>query len=154
VGEPLCDNKNEREKMSEITLIDARGPRFSALITTLVLAMALITKNPIVIWFQVAIFAIGALLSPVKTPYAAIYKKFVKPRLKGEVPTEDVKPPKFAQAVGLGFALVAALGLALGSTTTFSIAVSFALAAAFLNAAFDFCLGCQIYFLLVRGFSK
>ena len=140
--------------MSDIKLIDARGPRFSAFITTLVLAVALLTKNPVVIWFQTAVFAIGSLASPTKTPYAWIYKSFVKPRLKGEVPTEDVKPPRFAQTVGLGFALVAAIGQALGSTATFSTAVSLALAAAFLNAAFDFCLGCQIYFLLVRAFSK
>ena len=140
--------------MSDSTLIDARGPRFSALITTIVLAIALLTKNPLVIWFQTAIFAIGSLISPVKTPYAFIYKTFVKPRLKGEAPTEDVKPPRFAQTVGLGFALVASIGLALGSSATFSTAVSLALAAAFLNAAFDFCLGCQIYFLLVRAFSK
>jgi hypothetical protein len=140
--------------MSDIKLIDARGPRFSAFITTLVLAVALLTKNPVVIWFQTAVFAIGSLASPTKTPYAWIYKSFVKPRLKGDVPTEDVKPPRFAQTVGLGFALVAAIGLALGSTATFSTAVSLALAAAFLNAAFDFCLGCQIYFLLVRTFSK
>jgi len=140
--------------MSQPTLIDARGPRFSALITTIVLAIALLTKSTFVIWFQVVVFAIGALISPTKTPYALIYKTVVKPRLKGEVPTEDVKPPQFAQTVGLIFALVAAIGLALGSTATFSTAVSLALAAAFLNAAFDFCLGCQIYFLLVRAFSK
>lgn len=135
-------------------LIDSRGPRFSALITTLVLAVALLTKNPIVIWFQTAVFAIGSFASPTKTPYAWIYKSFVKPRLKGEVPTEDIRPPRFAQTVGLGFALVAAIGLSLGSDLTFSIATSLALAAAFLNAVFDFCLGCQIYFLLVRIFNK
>lgn len=135
-------------------LIDSRGPRFSALITTLVLAVALLTKNPIVIWFQTAVFAIGSFASPTKTPYAWIYKSFVKPRLKGEVPTEDIRPPRFAQTVGLGFALVAAIGLSLGSDLAFSIATSLALAAAFLNAVFDFCLGCQIYFLLVRIFNK
>ena len=140
--------------MSQPTLIDARGPRFSALITTIVLAIAILTKNPIIIWFQVAVFAIGSLISPTKTPYAWIYKSFVKPRLKGEVPTEDVKPPRFAQTIGLAFALVAAIGLAVGSGATFSVAASIALSAAFLNAAFDFCLGCQMYFLLVRAVSK
>ena len=140
--------------MSEQKLIDARGPRFSAVITTLALAAALITKSPVVIWIQLIVFAIGAIFTPVKTPYAFLYKTFVKPRLKGEVPTEDVKPPQFAQSVGLLFAIVAAFGLAINSTATFEISVSLALAAAFLNAAFDFCLGCQIYFLLVRTFRK
>jgi len=140
--------------MSQPTLIDARGPRFSAAITTVVLAAALITKSPALIWLQLIVFAIGSAFSPTKTPYAFLYKNLVKPRLKGEVPTEDVRPPRFAQTVGLGFALVAAIGLALGSTTTFQVAAALALAAAFLNAAFDFCLGCQIYFILVRVFKK
>ena len=140
--------------MSEQQLIDARGPRFSAAITTLVLAIVLITKSPVLIWIQLLVFGIGAIFTPVKTPYAYLYRNFVKPRLKGEVPTEDVKPPQFAQSVGLLFAIVAVVGLALNSTATFEIAVSLALAAAFLNAAFDFCLGCQIYFLLVRAFRK
>jgi hypothetical protein len=89
------------------TIIDARGPRFGAAITTVVLAAALATNN---VWFIVAqalVFAIGAFKGPQFTPYAFIYKTVVKPRLKGEVPTEEVKPPQFAQRVGLLFALVA-----------------------------------------------
>ncbi|MGM3135834.1 DUF4395 domain-containing protein, partial [Bacillus cereus group sp. Bc238] len=71
-------------------IIDARGPRFGAVITTFVLAAALATNN---VWFIVAqaiAFAIGAFKGPQFTPQAFIYKTFVKPRLKGEVPTEDV----------------------------------------------------------------
>jgi hypothetical protein len=40
--------------------IDARGPRFSAIITTLVLALALVTESIWVIAFQAVVFAIGA----------------------------------------------------------------------------------------------
>ena len=118
-------------------LIDARGPRFGAAITTVVLAAALATSN---VWFivvQALVFAIGAFKGPQFTPYAFIYKKFVKPRLKGEVPTEDVRPPQFAQSVGLLFALTAIVGLVTGVTPIFTVAVAFALAAAFLNAAFN-----------------
>jgi hypothetical protein len=63
---------------------------------------------------------------------------------------EDVRPPKFAQAVGLGFAIVALIGSLVGSSAIFSVAVAFALAAAFLNFAFNYCLGCQFYLLGVR----
>jgi len=135
-------------------LIDARGPRFGAAITTVVLAAALATNN---VWFivvQALVFAIGALKGPQFTPYAFIYKKIVKPRLKGEVPTEEVKPPQFAQKVGLLFALVAITGAATGLDLVFTIAVAGALGAAFLNAAFNFCLGCEIYILLLRARSK
>ena len=132
------------------TLIDARGPRFGALITTTVLAIALVFHSPIAIIFQLVVFATGAILGPQKTLYALIYRATVKSRLKGETPTEDVRPPQFAQRVGFGFALIATLGLLVSSTTIFTIATSFALAAAFLNAAFNFCLGCEIYLLIAR----
>jgi hypothetical protein len=75
----------------------------------------------------------------------------VKTRLKGEVPAEDVRPPQFAQSVGLLFALVAIAGVISGINVIFSVAVAFALGAAFLNAAFNFCLGCEIYLLLLRA---
>ena len=137
-----------------VKLIDARGPRFGAAITTAVLALALVTHSVVLIAFQLVVFAIGAFSGPAKTPYAFVYKKFVKPRLSGDVPTEDVRPPQFAQLVGFGFALVATVAGLLGATTLFSVAVSFCLAAAFLNAAFDFCLGCEIYLLATRAFTR
>ena len=136
------------------TIIDARGPRFGAVITTVVLATALATNNLWVIVAQGVVFAIGAFKGPQFTPYAFIYKSVIKPRLKGEVPIEDVRPPQFAQSVGLLFALTAIVGLVVGITPIFTVAVAFALAAAFLNAAFNFCLGCEIYLLLLRARSK
>ena len=136
------------------TIIDARGPRFGAVITTLVLATALATNNIWVIIAQAIVFAIGAIKGPQFTPYAFIYKTLVKPRLKGETPAEDVRPPQFAQSVGLLFALTAIVGLTTGVNVIFTVAVAFALAAAFLNAVFNFCLGCEIYLLLLRARSK
>ena len=94
--------------------IDARGPRFSAAITTAVLAIALVTSSLWVISFQAVVFAIGAIRGPQFTPYALIFKKLIKPRLKSEVTFEDVRPPQFAQSVGLGFALVAVIASADG----------------------------------------
>ena len=136
------------------TIIDARGPRFGAVITTAVLATALATNNLWVIVAQAVVFVIGAFKGPQFTPYAFIYKNIVKPRLKGEAPTEDVRPPQFAQSVGLLFALVAIGGALSGINAIFTVAVAFALAAAFLNAAFNFCLGCEVYLLLLRARRK
>ena len=136
------------------TLIDARGPRFGAAITTIVFAAALATHNAWFVVAQAVVFAIGAFKGPQYTPYAFIYKKAVKPFLKGEVPTEEVKPPQFAQRVGLLFAVLAIVGTATGLDLVFTIAVAGALGAAFLNAAFNFCLGCEIYLLLLRARSK
>ena len=136
------------------TIIDARGPRFGATITTVVLATALATNNVWVIIAQGIVFAIGAIKGPQFTPYAFIYKSLVKPRLKGEFEGEDVRPPQFAQTVGLLFALAAIGGSLFGVNAIFTVAVAFALGAAFLNAGFNFCLGCEIYLLLLRARSK
>ena len=130
--------------------IDARGPRFSAGLTTIVLAIALVTSNLWVAVAQGVIFAIGAIRGPQFTPYAFIFRKVIKPRLKGKAIVEDIRPPQFAQSIGLLFALAAIAGALLGIAPLFTVAVSFALAAAFLNVAFNFCLGCELYLLLLR----
>ena len=130
--------------------IDARCPRFSAALTTVVLALALVTGSVWIATFQAVVFAIGAINGPQFTPYAFIYRTLIKPRLKSPLRTEDVRPPKFAQSIGLLFALVALAGAATGISVVFTVAIAAALAAAFLNAAFDFCLGCQVYLLLAR----
>ena len=132
-------------------VIDARGPRFGATITTLVLAVALVTGSPWIALAQTIVFAIGAIRGPQFTPYAWIYKTVVKPRLSGATPTEDVRPPQFAQSVGLLFGLVATVATFSGLTLVASVAISLALAAAFLNAAFNFFLGCELYLLLLRA---
>lgn len=139
------------EKKDISVVIDARGPRFSAAITVVVLATALATQSLPLIAFQLAVFLIGATKGPQFTPYAFIFKSLVKPRLKGEFVPEDVRPPQFAQAVGLIFAVIAVVGLLSGVTIVFTIATGFALAAAFLNAAFNYCLGCEVYLLLLRA---
>ncbi len=139
------------ENKSTSTVIDARGPRFSAAITVVVLSAALVTQSLFLIALQFAIFLIGATKGPQFTPYAAIFKNWIKPRLKGEFVPEDVRPPQFAQAVGLIFATVALVGLFTGATELFTIATGFALAAAFLNASFNYCLGCEVYLLLLRA---
>jgi hypothetical protein len=134
--------------------IDARGPRLGAVITTIVLAIVLITQNKWVLAAQGVVFLIGALRGPQFTPYGLVFKNFIKPRLAQPGPTEDVRPPKFAQSVGFIFALVGTIGAFTGLDIVFTVATGFALGAAFLNAAFNYCLGCEMYLLLVRLTSK
>jgi hypothetical protein len=134
----------------DVKLLDARGPRFGALITTLVLAVISVTGSlPLLVW-QLSVFAIGAFVGPQATPYAWIYRTFIKPRLRGDIPTEDTRPPQFAQIVGFLFALTATLALAFDATAVLTVATGFPLAAAFLNAVFNYCLGCEIYVRLLR----
>ena len=132
-------------------VIDARGPRFSAALTVFALASALATQSLPLIAFQLAVFLIGATKGPQFTPYAFLFKTLIKPRLKSEFVPEDVRPPQFAQAVGLIFTVIAVVGLLSEVTIVFTIATGFALAAAFLNAAFNYCLGCEFYLILLRA---
>lgn len=132
------------------TGIDPRGPRFGAAITSAVLAAALVLGPgpglPLLV-VQTVAFAAGALLGLRYQPYGWVFRRFVRPRLAPPAGLEDERPPRFAQAVGLGFAVVALAGALLGSGILFSVAVGFALVAALLNAVFDLCLGCELYLL-------
>jgi hypothetical protein len=130
--------------------IDARGPRFGALITTIVLAVVLLTESIWLLSFQAFVFAVGAFFGPARAPYGLIYKSFVQKRLKSELVKEDAKPPQFAQFIGLLFALTALTGLVLEINILFLLATAMALIAAILNAFFDFCLGCQMYLIIKR----
>jgi hypothetical protein len=137
--------------IDNVKLLDARGPRFGALLTTIVLAAVLVTGSlPLLIW-QLSVFALGAFIGPQASPYAWIYRTVVKPRLRGDVPTEDTRPPQFAQIVGFLFALTATVALIFDVTVLFTVATGFALAAAFLNSVFNFCLGCEMYLLIARA---
>ena len=141
----------------QVVLIDARGPRYSAAITTTVLALALITQSNFLIGFQLAVFLSAVIFGLRRSIYGLIYRNLIQPRLSGPVPSENEAAPRFAQLIGALFAFVALLGGVTGNTGVFLIATSFALGAAFLNAAFGFCLGCQVYLRLVRvraRFSK
>ena len=119
-------------------MIDPRGPRLGAAVTTVVLALVLVTGSAALLAVQAVVVALGA---AGRSPYGPLWK-----RLRRTPPQEleDARPPRFAQAVGLTFALVGLLG-ALISTPLLLTATAAALAAAFLNAAFGYCLGCEMY---------
>lgn len=135
--------------------IDPRGPRLAATLTTAVLAVVLLTApSPLattLLVVQAGLFAAGAFAGVQRTPYAWLFTRLVRPRLAPPTELEDAAPPRFAQAVGLVFALVALAGFLTGATLLGLVATGFALAAAFLNAAFGFCLGCEVYLLLRRA---
>ena len=139
---------------SSPTRIDPRGPRFAATLTTAVLAIVLLTAPSamalILLAAQTLVFAVGAAAGVSRSPYAWFFKTLVRPRLAPPTETEDAAPPRFAQAVGLVFAVVALVGYLSGATLLGAVATGFALGAAFLNAAFGFCLGCEVYLLARR----
>jgi hypothetical protein len=130
--------------------IDPRGPRFAALITTVILAVVLVTGSVWLLAAQAVVFAVGGVFGLRYSPYGWLYRKLVRPRLGPPAELEPAVPPRFAQGVGLIFALIGVAGYAAGLSWLGMAATAAALAAAFLNAVFGLCLGCEIYVLIRR----
>ncbi|MGH3447444.1 MAG: DUF4395 domain-containing protein [Nocardioidaceae bacterium] len=137
-------------------LVDPRGLRFSAGLTSLVLAVALVTQSVTLsvtlVAVQAAVFAIGVAFGVRRSPYALVFAHVIRTRLDPPHETADARPPRFAQLVGLVFALLALAGFAAGLQTLALVAVGVALAAAFVNVAFGLCLGCETYLIIKRTF--
>jgi hypothetical protein len=138
--------------------IDPRSPRFGAGITAVLLLVDLFlalvgaTAAAAVLLLVIALlFAWGAFAGIRRHPYGALYRSVLRPRLAPPGELEDPAPPTFAQGVGL---LVTGVGLVVflfGVPLALPIAAALAFVAAFLNAVFGYCLGCQLYLLLVRA---
>ena len=131
-------------------LVDPRGLRFAATVTAIVLAVVLLTSNAVVLAVQAAVFAIGAFGGLRRAPYGLLFRYALAKRLGPPAEREPEAPPRFAQAVGLGFAAVGVVGFAAGLSWLGVVATALAFIAAFLNAAFGYCLGCEMYLLSRR----
>lgn len=145
-----------KQHPGQVDVVDVRGPRFVAwvttavLITTLLIAPVSAPAAALVLGLQTVVFAFGAWRGPRQHPYGRIYAAVLAPRLGPVTEREPVPPLKFAQLVGFVFGIVGTLGFATGAPLLGTIATAFALFAAFLNAAFGICLGCQLYPVVAR----
>ena len=131
-------------------LVDVRGPRFAAWVTSAVLAVVLLTGNVALLLVQALVFALGAFLGLRWHPYGVLFRVLVAPRLGPVREREPESPPRFAQYVGLLFAVAGLVGYSLGAPVVGATATGLALAAALLNAAVGFCLGCELYLIVRR----
>ncbi|GAA0906424.1 DUF4395 domain-containing protein [Virgisporangium ochraceum] len=132
-----------------MTGLDPRGPRFVAAVTAVVLVVVLVTGSGWLTLAQTAAFALGS-VDPGWNPYALVYRWLVRPRLRPPTEKESPEPVRFAQRVGLAFLAVATVGYLGGLTGLGATFAGLGLAAAFLNAAFGLCLGCEVYVALQR----
>lgn len=130
--------------------VDVRGPRFGAWVTTVVLAVALLTGSGWLVAAQAVVFAVGAFAGLRYAPYGLLFRTLVAPRLGPVREREPEAPPRFAQLVGLAFAAAGAAGYLLGVPVLGAVATGLALVAALLNAAAGFCLGCELYLTVRR----
>lgn len=149
--------------------VDPRGPRFGAGITAVLLlvvvGLALGTAGDppqtvaaraaepafVLLTVLAALFAWGAFAGIARHPYAWLFRRFVRPRLAPPAELENAAPPTFAQGVGLAVSVAGLILHLAGVPYGLVGAASAAFVAAFLNAVFAYCLGCQFYLLLVRA---
>lgn len=159
--------------------IDPRGPRFVAGITAVLLLIDvflgltglstarttdgtswLITGASLaeraldpafLLLLVIALLFLWSVVAPRTAPWGALYRGLVAPRLSPPAELEDPRPPRFAQGVGLFVTVVGLLLQLLGVPWALTIAAAAAFIAAFLNAVFGLCLGCQLYLLLQRA---
>ena len=131
--------------------VDVRGPRFSAAVTSVVLAVALLTASGVLVAVQAGVFAIGAVAGLRYAPYGVLFRLFVVPRLGPVREREPEAPVRFAQLVGLLFAVAGAAGYLLGAPLVGAVATGLALVAALLNAVTGLCLGCELYLTVRRA---
>ncbi len=142
-------------------MIDPRAPRFGAAITSVIaligFADAFTSYGQVTLVSAIALLVlfVWSVFFPASHPYKFLFG-LIRPKIGEPQELEDARPPRFAQQVGLFFAVSAAVGLLIGSQVVVAIALAFIFIAAFLNAFFNFCLGCQMYLLLKRFglFSK
>jgi hypothetical protein len=146
----MCAPAEETQLRGPRMDIDPRGPRAGALITTVVLATVLITGSAWLLGAQVLVFAAGSVFGLRYAPYGILYRRLIRPRLGSPGYLEPEAPPRFAQTVGLAFTIVGVSSYAAGLTWLGVAATATALAAAFLNGVFGFCLGCEMYLLIQR----
>ena len=131
--------------------VDVRGPRAAAWVTSVVLAVALLTGSGALVAVQAAVFAVGAFAGLRYAPYGVLFRVLVAPRLGPVREREPEAPARFAQLVGLVFAVVGAAGYLSGAPLVGAVATGLALVAALLNAATGFCLGCELYLTVRRA---
>ena len=135
----------------DVPQVDVRGPRFAAGVTAVVLAVALLLGSGVLVAVQAGVFAVGAFAGLRYAPYGVLFRLLVAPRLGPVREREPEAPPRFAQLVGLLFAVVGAAGYLLGASVVGAVATGLALVAALLNAATGFCLGCELYLIARRA---
>src|SRR4051794_10165696 len=77
--------------------VDPRGPRFGAALTTVVLAVVLLTGSGWLLAAQAVVFGIGVVAGLRWAPYGLLYRRLVRPRLGPPAQLEAEAPPRFAQ---------------------------------------------------------
>ncbi len=132
--------------------IDVRGPRFSAALTSAVLAVAYLARLEALLAAQVAVFAIAAFGGLRRSPYGNLFR-LLKRRLDWGPPpaTEPEAGPRFSQLVGFLFTAGGLVAVLAGAETVGWSLVLIVIALSALLAITGLCVGCELYTLAQRA---
>lgn len=116
------------------------------------LGFVLLLKYAWLLSTLVGLIMLAGLANPSLALFKQFYVRVLKPRgiVKPNVAQEDATPHQFAQGVGGAFLMAATLAFLVGATAAGWVLVWIVIVLAFVNFAFDFCVGCQVYFQLDR----
>jgi hypothetical protein len=147
--------------------IDTRAPRFVGgytfviAVPTLLLALLrpleqgvttrLLSPEFLLLALLWVSFGLGTVFGNSAHPFAVVFRALIRPRLRGTAEFEESRPPRFALLVGFVLSSVGLLLHAVGVPFGLVTATAFIVIASFLQAFVGFCLGCQVYLLLVRA---
>ena len=104
-------------------------------------------------WATVVIaygFVARVLTGPSLSPLGQLVTRVITPRLGVPERLVPGPPKRFAQGIGVVFSVTALVLTALGAWTAAQVVLALLGTAAFLEAAFGFCLGCKIFAGLMR----
>lgn len=133
------------------TMIDVRGPRFSAVLTFAVLVIAYLTAQPLLLAAQVAVFAIAALAGLSWSPYGNLFRLLKRRGIIGPpTATEPEAGPRFSQLMGLIFTGAGLTAILLGAEGLGWGLVLVVVALSGLLAATGLCVGCEMHATIVR----
>ena len=95
-------------------------------------------------------FVARVLTGPKLSPLGLLATKVVAPRLPEHEKLVPGPPKRFAQAIGVAFTVTASVLWVAGAGTASRVVIGMLAGAAFLEAAFGFCLGCKIFAVLMK----
>lgn len=142
-----------RPTRSAAPRVDPRGTRFAAALTSVILAVTLVTGSGWLLLVQALLFGAAAFGGLRFSLWGQVFRRTIRPRLGPPAETEAEGPPRFAQGVGLAFAVVGTVGYLAGVEVLGAVATGCALVAALLNATVGLCLGCELFLIYKRGVS-
>lgn len=135
-------------------LIDARLPKFNQGVLTAVLAVSFALN----FWYPVPIMALvlglGTAFGANANPVMLAFVKILKPRLGPPKELEDPRPPRFAALLGTIFLAAATVCFVAGLSLAGWILTLIVAVLAFIAAAFNFCVGCELYVIVRRQFGS